>query len=68
VDVLTDRIARPVKDPDPARRFDEAGRAKVLAAHTWDQTLGKMTSLYEDLAGAFPDRARRRHAPEPPHA
>lgn len=68
VDVLTDRIARLLKDPDLARRFGEAGRAKVLAAHTWDQKIGKITSLYEDLVGALPDRASRRDTPEPPHA
>jgi glycosyltransferase involved in cell wall biosynthesis len=68
VDALTDRIARLLKDPDLACRFGEAGRAKVLAAHTWDQRIGRSTSLYEDLAGALPDRPSRRHAPEPPHA
>jgi glycosyltransferase involved in cell wall biosynthesis len=54
VDALAERIARLLTDVHLARCFGEAGRAKVIAHHTWERKIAKIASLYEDLVGARP--------------
>lgn len=49
-DALASRIAQLLVDPELARGFGEAGRAKVLGGMTWDRKYLEIRALYEDLA------------------
>lgn len=51
VPALAGALARLLRDPALARRMGAAGRARVLAHHTWDHVYRRVQAVYAEVLG-----------------